>query len=419
MKHIIYFLFSFLFLGFQLQAQTLEEAQKLYKEKKYEAAGVIYYDLYMFDEAVEAFEKRVEFIDKMRKPDPELYDLVNPLLEKAERAARMLSHCENVQIIDSLVIDKNRFLDAYFLSDEAGELIPIDSAVIFENQLKDRRYLSKKDENDFYRLYSQTKLGNSWSEERLLNIPIDEGKNDNFPFVMPDGLTIYYASTGHGSIGGYDIFVTRYNLNSDSYLAPNQMGMPFNSIFNDYMLAIDEEYGIGFFVTDRFQPENKVVVYTFIPNEEYKPLEDLSSEELIARAKISSIRDSWKAGTNYASYIQNIKEDMEKRRQILKRDFTFVINDNIIYYSLDDFDSDVAKKSFLRYRDLNNEKITLEAEVSEQRKKYKLLSNSNLKDELAESILSNEKRLEEIDSMINESAKEARNSEIKHLRQSQ
>ena len=31
----------------------------------------------------------------------------------------------------------------------------------------------------------------------------------NGTFVMTDGLTIYFASTGHGSLGGYDIFVSK------------------------------------------------------------------------------------------------------------------------------------------------------------------------------------------------------------------
>ena len=34
---------------------------------------------------------------------------------------------------------------------------------------------------------------------------------------------------------GYDIFVTRYNTNTYSYLMPENVGMPFNSPYNDYM----------------------------------------------------------------------------------------------------------------------------------------------------------------------------------------
>lgn len=43
------------------------------------------------------------------------------------------------------------------------------------------------------------------------------------PVCLSDGVTIYYATDGEG-LGGYDIFVTRYNTNTDSYLTPENVG---------------------------------------------------------------------------------------------------------------------------------------------------------------------------------------------------
>lgn len=418
MKYKICFLSVSLFFLFNLQAQSLEDAAKLYKEKKYEAAGIIYYDLYLFDKAVDAFEKQIEAINKLRKPDVEALQLAKSSLEKAERAARMISRCEDVRIIDSVIVDKARFLDAFRLSEEAGKLIPASESIIYENQLNDKRYSAKKTSDGSLHLFTQTLIGNNWGEEKQLNIPVEEPGQDNYPFVMPDGLTIYYASTGNGSIGGYDIFVTRYNLSSDSYLAPNQLGMPFNSICNDYMLAIDEEYEIGYFVSDRFQSENKVVVYTFIPNDSYVSLEDLSDDELINRAKITSIKDSWEPGVNYTAYMNEIAKEIERKSQIGKRDFRFPINDNIIYYTLDDFDSDAAKKSFVKYNDLKKSLDKLESELEGQRKNYGSLNKSQ-KNQLRTSILTNEKKVEELSSQIGKLEKDIRNQEIKYLRQHQ
>lgn len=80
-------------------------------------------------------------------------------------------------------------------------------------------------------------------------------------------MTIYYASDGDGSMGGYDIFVTRYNTNTDTYLVPENVGMPFNSPYNDYMYVIDEYNNLGWFASDRYQPEDKVCIYVFVPND--------------------------------------------------------------------------------------------------------------------------------------------------------
>jgi hypothetical protein len=38
--------------------------------------------------------------------------------------------------------------------------------------------------------------------------------------VLTDGITIYYASDNENSMGGYDIFVTRYNTGTDTFLNP-------------------------------------------------------------------------------------------------------------------------------------------------------------------------------------------------------
>ena len=198
------FLFLFaLFMPFSmnLQAQTLEEADLLFSKKKYLEAADMYYQLYRFNKAIKAYQMQIEDLMKGKKPQVQAADSIKPLMKQAEKAARMLLHCENIQLIDSVVVNKNNFLKAYFTGEETGTLEQTNATVVYENQLKDRRYSGKKEKNGFFRLNSQIKIQDRWTEEKQLVIPSDSLADDNFPFVMPDGLTIYYASTGNGSIG--------------------------------------------------------------------------------------------------------------------------------------------------------------------------------------------------------------------------
>ena len=119
---------------------------------------------------------------------------------------------------------------------------------------------------------------------------INESGNANDPFVLSDGVTIYYATDGEG-LGGYDIFVTRYNTNTDSYLTPENVGMPFNSPYNDYMYVIDEYNNLGWFTSDRFQPEEKVCIYVFIPNSSKQTYnyEAMDPQQMIRLAQILSL----------------------------------------------------------------------------------------------------------------------------------
>ena len=416
MKKIPLIVALLFFFSINFQAQTLEEeANLLFSKKKYVEAADRYYQVYQFRKAADAYQMQIDIWTKNKKPQLQLADSIRPLLIQAEKAARMLSHCEDVQIIDSAIVDKKNFLKAYFLGEETGTFEQTNVTVIYENQLKDRRYFGKKDANGFFRLNSQLKIQDHWSEEKPLDLPFDNGTDDNYPFVMQDGLTIYYASTGNGSIGGYDLFISRYNLNNDIYLAPNQMGMPFNSIYNDYLLVIDEVNGIGYFASDRFQPEDKVIVYTFIPNNEVKTIESEDEEMLKNRSIITSIRDTWLPNVNYQSKLEKIKADIAKEQYKVKKDFTFVINDSIVYYTLTDFESDVAKKSYLQSKELEGKIQTLENQLETQRSAF-AKGNQAQKQSLRASILSNERQLETTYQAYKNLLVETRNTEIKYLR---
>ena len=395
------------------QAQTLEEADRLFAGKKYSEAAAMYYQLYYFNKAVNAYQMEMDALIKSKKPQEA--ELIKPLQKQAEKLARMLSRCEDIQIIDSLIVNKNNFLKAYFTGEETGSFEQTNNTVVYENQLNDRRYFGKIDRNGYFRLNSQLKIQNRWTEEKPLNLPSDSAADDNYPFVMPDGLTIYYASTGNGSIGGYDLFISRYNLNNDTYLAPNQMGMPFNSIYNDYMLVIDEVNGIGYFATDRFQPEDKVVVYTFIPNNVFKPLENDDEQVLRNRARIASIRDTWLPNANYASKLEKIKADIEKERNKVQKDFTFVINDLIVYHALTDFESDAAKNFYLQSKELEEKIRSLESQLDSQRKAFAEGNNAQ-KQTLRSPILTNERQLETMIHSYGKLLVDTRNTEIRYLR---
>ena len=119
------------------------------------------------------------------------------------------------------------FLEAYNLGKSSGSLQTLqeffkDSNItdqtLYINGRGDKIYYSKGDESTGIDLYTMDKLLDRFGNEKKLPASINEEGNQAYPFVMNDGLTIYFASTGHGSLGGYDLFVTRYNLSSDSYL---------------------------------------------------------------------------------------------------------------------------------------------------------------------------------------------------------
>ena len=237
-----------------------------YKRKQidsYMYLAMLYTEQYRFDEARDMWEGFIE-LRGSKKGDT---SAAEEALRKVRNLLRMQRATEDVQIIDSVVLDKNAFLEAYSLSGESGSIVPYTdffkggeniSSTVHINQKGDRIYYSKPANNGLYTIFSQARLIDEWGDEKVLTS--DDTNDCNYPYVLSDGVTMYFASNGYGSIGGYDIFVTQYNTNTNSYLDPQQMGMPFNSLANDYMMVIDENKGLGWFVTDRNQDEENVCV---------------------------------------------------------------------------------------------------------------------------------------------------------------
>jgi hypothetical protein len=159
------------------------------------------------------------------------------------------------------------------------------------------------------KLFTADKLGNEWSKPQPLQ-GLSEGIDEaSYPFMLSDGVTFYFAGKGEESIGGYDIFMTRYDSRSGSFLKPENIGMPFNSEANDYMYAVDEANRIGYFATDRRQPEGMVCVYTFIPSDTRKTYDNskFTEEQIRQFADIASIANTWGDGAERNAALDRIK----------------------------------------------------------------------------------------------------------------
>lgn len=467
MKRIVLITFLFLSTCLLSHAQSLQETRKLFAEKQYEQAktgaeklvksspsngtynywlgaclfetgdkaasekylktavnrktpeayfylGQLYFDQYLFEESTGAYTSYLELVKKDRKEE------ASDWLEKSKRASRLLKYTEDVQIIDSVVVDKGSFLQHYKLSEESGFITPGENSkrFIYTNQLQNQRYYAEPDTNNVYALYSQSKLIDKWGDQKRLSEEINSPEGACYPFVLNDGVTIYFAAKSNESIGGYDLFITRYNNNSDSYLAPEQLGMPFNSIYNDFMMAIDELNGIGYFASDRFQEEDNVIVYTFILNEEKNRVKTEDADTLKNRALITSIQDTWKEGQDYEALLQQIALSTKNTQKEQQRDFYFVINDNIIYYLLSDFESDAAKSLFLELQEKEKHLQMLNSTLESNRTKY-THSSSGEKASLKSTILQEEEQQIAFSKIIDDLSIQVRNTEIKHLRQTQ
>ena len=317
------------------------------------------FDDYRFEEAVQHFEA---FLDT--KPNDSIADAVKEKLAKARIGQRMMRGVADIVFIDSTQVDKADFLTAYHLDRQNGSLFsPGNFQTGFLTERGILKYFSDQNKNGDLDLFRSAKLANEWESAAPLSERINTAANENFPFVTADGITLYFASDGEESLGGYDIFMSRFQPSANDYLQPENMGMPFNSPFNDYLLVIDEVQGIGRFASDRFQPEGKVVVYTFIPNAFIKIIDTEKQDSLRERASLRNIHlQPAKRPTPVPTLQISEKQTVSE--------FEFWVNDQTVYHFLSDFQSDAARKFFVQAQEEEKKTEAMRFQLENLRRDY-------------------------------------------------
>ena len=314
----------------------------------------------------------------------------------------MVPSTAKLMFIDSVVVDKKDFLNSLPLNKESGKLTYFNSffnankevnTTVYINEFNNRSYYAEGDSTQSS-IYTIDKLGNKWSKPVKISEINDEFKNSDYPFLCSDGVTLFFGAKGPKSMGGYDIFMTRYNGDDGTWYEPENYGLPYNSTANDYLLAIDDYDQLGWLVTDRRQEEGKVCIYTFVPTTPRQNFEndDLTKKQLNSFARILKIEDTWQFGNREAA-LKRV-EDLKKRNTQGKKvtsNINFVINDNVTYHSISEFKSSSARekyKQLVALQDKYNKNI---ATLQQLRDDY---AKNRTKD-LAKDILFYEKEVEQ------------------------
>lgn len=374
--------------------------------------GELYFDTYRFDESVLAYQK---YMATLKPTDNKLEECAGKV-KKAENATRLLGKMEEIAIVDSVVVSKDAFLRFYKFNSELGSLsqetIQLKGhhradRIKYTTQRGDRVYFSDSIKGNM-NIFTSYKLLDSWTKPVSISDVINTQSNENYPFLLADGVTIYFASDGENSIGGYDLFVTRYNPSTDTYLTPENIGMPFNSPFNDYMMVIDEQRNVGWFATDRYQPAGKVMIYTFKPGKEKIIVRSEDKEYIRQVAQMKSYHKVKATFNDNSHAVNNRTPESEKQIE-------FVINDSIIYTNVNQFKNAEALKG---WNDMHKFSIELNnkiKELSDLRAKYAQTENEAERSAMAPKIMELEKKNMEMKKQLTLKSIEVRNAEIKFL----
>jgi|GEM_PF-154112 len=190
-------------------------------------------------------------------------------------------------------------------------------------------YYSAKDEVGVRNIY-HTHLGDStWTAPKLINEHTTSSSDEIYPMLGSDGKSLYFASKGLYGMGGYDLYVSKWNEVTQDWDVPVNLGFPYSSPYDDFLYINTDDGKYTIFASNRECGQDSVKVYVL----EYdvlpvrKHIE--SAEEL---KELASLRQTPSGNTrgNLSTVTGPMQEDanttlyMEKMTKLrrLRRDLT-------------------------------------------------------------------------------------------------
>ena len=239
-------------------------------------------------------------------------------------------------------------------------------------------YFSSPDQNGIRNIYTTSLEDSLWSVPALLNEDMTSASDEIYPMLSQDGKSLYFASAGLYGVGGFDVYVSRWDDESGDWSAPVNMGFPYSSPANDFLLVGSDDGQFLMFASDRHCAKDSVNVYVI--EQESVPVRSAMTdpEELM---KLSELEP--------ASVIENISKGEDVKSDIPENVDTRRYMDKMAYV-----------------RALRDTLSSCEESVAHLRDEYSQMENVEHKAKLADRILSGESRLPEIQSRLDEAIRQ-------------
>ncbi len=115
-------------------------------------------------------------------------------------------------------------------------------------------------------LYSAIrKSDGSYGNVRNLGPKVNTEFNEDAPFMYSNGTSLYFASEGHQSMGGYDMHYIKYDSATNDWQEPINLGYPINTTDDDRFYYITTDGSFGYFSSARASGENLHDIYQIKP----------------------------------------------------------------------------------------------------------------------------------------------------------
>ena len=248
---------------------------------------------FQFDEAIKYYQK---YISKIQKKDKRYS--VEREIKMCKNGKKLLSTFTDIIVSEKVEIERGKFYQMYRnMSTVGGDILV---SVDFQTKLDKKNghipivHYPENAQVIYYASYGETGASgkdiymrkrlanNKWSDAQLLPGPVNTSEDEDFPFLHSRGDILYFSSKGHNSMGGYDIFMSRLDLNTNTFKSPENIDFAISSPDDDLFYVVDSSFQNAYFASSRQSQNGKLHVFNVrvarVPVQEIIVMGDFLSE---------------------------------------------------------------------------------------------------------------------------------------------
>lgn len=227
---------------------------------------------FQFNEAIKNYNIYIQ--KSAGKPNPN-FD-INHQIEMCQNGKKLLTTITDLIVLEKKEIEYASFFRLYNLADIGGVML---ITAEYQSKIDKKKnhtpliHFPDKAQTIYYSSYGDSEKGSKdiYYRKRLpdgkwgLPAPVAGNVNttfdEDFPYLSPSGEYLYFCSKGHNSMGGFDVFRSKFDPESSTFGQPENMDFAISSPDNDLFYVVDSLEKNAYFASSRQSQNGKIHVY--------------------------------------------------------------------------------------------------------------------------------------------------------------
>ena len=296
---------------------------------------------YRFKESLAAYQQALDLTrDTVYTAEDSIFRLdVQDKVLMSENGVSMTGFVDVPNVVAKHMFSLHDFFLYYPLEDKCWRELPnqLDSAAdhglaraVFVRDGDDRIYWSAEDSEGIRNIYVSSLRDSLWSQPALLNEQMTSASDEIYPMLSPDGKSMFFSSAGLYGVGGYDIYVSHWDDETNAWSSPVNLGFPYSSPADDFLYIDTSDGKYSLFASTRDCPKDSVWVYVLeFDNVPVRRSVD-SPEELMEVAALQP----WSQHDDGNSRVRtDVPKNADTQRYMVKMKEVKALRDSVSFYA--------------------------------------------------------------------------------------